>query len=134
MSLDELPQDWWLIADNEAGGYQYRSVVRVLGKNVETMLDGSARSNRVTEELVVGMLNHAKSLGIGAEDPRFPIVRFKRCVLNVGCVQTSCMGLLPVQLKGAAVICVRLLEGRTIEDAKEGPRSSCDVRSPRRGL
>ena len=80
MSLDELPQDWWHIAENEAGGYQYRTVARVLGKNVETMLDGCAGSNHVTEELVVGMLNHAKSLGIGTEDPRFPIVKFERWV------------------------------------------------------
>ena len=68
------------IAENGAGGYQFRTVVRVLGKNVETMLDGCAGSNHVTEELVVGMLNHAKSLGISTEDPRFPIVRFEHWV------------------------------------------------------
>ena len=34
MSLDELQQDCWHIAENEAGGYQYRTVVKVLGKNV----------------------------------------------------------------------------------------------------
>ena len=52
MSSDE---DWWHIAE------KYRTVVRVLGSG----------SNDVTEELVVGMLNHAKSLGISTEDPRF---------------------------------------------------------------
>ena len=67
MLLDELPQDWWHIAENDAGGYQYRTVERVLGKNVETMLDGCASSNHVTEELVVGLLNHAESLNIGTE-------------------------------------------------------------------
>ena len=36
MSLDELPQLWWQVAEDEADGYQYRTVVRVLGKNVET--------------------------------------------------------------------------------------------------
>ena len=44
------------------------------------MLDGCAGSNHVTEELVVGVLNHAKSLRIGTEDPRFPIVKFERWV------------------------------------------------------
>ena len=48
MSLDELPQDWWHIAENEAGGYQYRTVAWAVGKNVETMLDACAESNHVT--------------------------------------------------------------------------------------
>ena len=30
-ALDELPGDWWSLAENEPGGYQYRTVVQVLG-------------------------------------------------------------------------------------------------------
>ena len=60
MLLDELP-----LAENEAGGYQYRTAVRVLGKNVETMLDGCAGSNHVTEELVVGQ----SSQGVAWDPP-----------------------------------------------------------------
>ena len=102
MSLDELPQDWWHIAENEAGGYQYRTVVRVLGKS------RCAGSNHVTEELVVGMLNHAKSVGIGTEwvHPEF--------------VHGIAAGS-PVPLKGGAVIRVRLLEGKAVDSATEAP-------------
>ena len=70
----------WMSCHNIGGtsprtrrGYQYRTVVRVLGKNVETMLDGCARSNHVTEELVVGVLNHAKrAWGLVLRIPGFP--------------------------------------------------------------
>ena len=65
--LDELPGDWWSLAENEPGGYQYRTVVQVLGKRVECMLDGCAGANHVTEELLVGMLNRAAELGIGTD-------------------------------------------------------------------
>ena len=44
----------------------------VLDKFVETMLDGCAGSNHVTEELVCGMLNRAVALGIMPQDKRFP--------------------------------------------------------------
>ena len=71
-ALDELPGDWWSLAENEPGGYQYRTVVQVLGRRVECMLDGCAGANHVTEELLVGMLNHAAELGFGTDDPRFP--------------------------------------------------------------
>ena len=64
-ALDELPGDWWPLAENEPGGYQYRTVVQVLGRRVECMLDGCAGANHVTEELLVGMLNRAAELGIG---------------------------------------------------------------------
>ena len=89
-ALDELPGDWWSLAENEPGGYQYRTVVQVLGKRVECMLDGCAGANHVTEELLVGMLNGIAS---GA----------------------------PVPLKGAAVLRVTLLEGKTPEEARAGP-------------
>ena len=36
-SVDELPQDWWHLAENEADGHQYRTVVQVLDKKVKTM-------------------------------------------------------------------------------------------------
>ena len=103
MSLDELPQDWWHIA---GGGYQ-RTVVRVLGKKwraCSTVVQGA-------EELVVGMLKHVKSLGIGTEDARFPIVRFERWVdaeFLPGIAAGS-----PVPLKGAA--------GKSVDSATEGP-------------
>ena len=77
-SVDELPADWWHLAENEAGGYQYRTVVQVLDKKVETMLDGCAGANHITEELLMGMLNRAAELGIGTNDRRFPVVRLPR--------------------------------------------------------
>ena len=30
-ALDELPGDWWSLAENEPGGYQYRTVVQYWG-------------------------------------------------------------------------------------------------------
>ena len=62
-ALDELPGDWWSLAENEPGGYQYRTVVQVLGRRVECMLDGCAGANHVTEELLIGMLNRASWKG-----------------------------------------------------------------------
>ena len=57
------------------------------------MLDGCAGSNHVTEELVCGMLNKAKELGLKPDDPKFPVVQ-------------------------AVVMRVTLLEGFTPEDCK----------------
>ena len=82
------------------------------------MLDG-ARGVVVTEELVVGVLSHAKNLGIRTEDPRFPIVRFERWV-HPEFIHGIAAGS-PVPLKGAAVFRVRLLEGKAVDSAKEGP-------------
>ena len=43
-ALDELPGNWWSLAENEPGGYQYRTVVQVLGKRVECMSPRSSWS------------------------------------------------------------------------------------------
>ena len=107
-ALDELPGDWWSLAENEPGGYQYRTVVQVLGKRVECMLDGCAGANHVTEELLGGMLNRAAELGIGTEDPRFPVVKLEKWV-HPEFVHGIASGA-PVPLKGAAVLRVTLLE------------------------
>ena len=72
-SLDDLPKDWFHLAENEPVGYQYRSVAQVLDRKVEVMLDGCAGSNHITEELLMGMLNRAAELGIGTEDKNFPV-------------------------------------------------------------
>ena len=118
-ALDELPGDWWSLAENEPGGYQYRTVVQVLGRRVECMLDGCAGANHVTEELLVGMLNRAAELGIGTEDPRFPVVKLEKWV-HPEFVHGIASGA-PVPLKGAAVLRVTLLEGKTPEEARAGP-------------
>ena len=75
-NLDQLPKDWWHVVDNDKGGYQYKTVTKILDKHVETLLDGGAGSNHVTEELVVSILNRAATLGLKPDDPKFPIVRF----------------------------------------------------------
>ena len=48
-SLDDIPKDGFHLVENEAGGYQYKSVVKVLDRKVEVMLDGCAGSNHITE-------------------------------------------------------------------------------------
>ena len=79
-SLDQLPKDWWKVVENERGGYQYKTVTKVLDKMVETLLDGGAGSNHVTEELVVSILNRAAALGLKPGDKGFPIVQFEQWV------------------------------------------------------
>ncbi|CAK9002134.1 Retrovirus-related Pol polyprotein from transposon 412 [Includes: Protease [Durusdinium trenchii] len=118
-SLDDLPKDWFHLAENEPGGYQYKTVVRVLDKKVETMLDGCAGSNHLTEELVVGMLNRAAELNIAPNDKRFPVVRFEKWTYPEY-VHGIASGA-PVPLKGAVVIRVRFLEGEQPERTKDGP-------------
>ena len=77
------------------------------------------RANHVTEELLVGMLNRAAELGIGTEDPRFPVVKLEKWV-HPEFVHGIASGA-PVPLKGAAVLRVTLLEGKTPEEARAGP-------------
>ena len=118
-SLDEVPKDWFHVVENEPGGYQYKTVVKVLDRKVETMLDGCAGANHVTEELVAGMLNRAADLGIGPEDRRFPVIRFEKWAYPEyvhGIAAGS-----PVPLKGAVVLRVTLLEGTSPENARDGP-------------
>ena len=56
--LSDVPDSWWTPAPNERGGYQYRTNTLIFGKHVETLLDGCAGSNNITEEMVVGMINN----------------------------------------------------------------------------
>ena len=72
---------------------------QVLGRRVECVLDGCAGANHVTEELLVGMLNRAAELGIGTEDPRFPVVKLEKWV-HPEFVHGIASGA-PVPLKGA---------------------------------
>ena len=118
-SLDDIPKDWFHLAENEPGGYQYKSVVSVLDRRVKVMLDGCAGSNHITEELVIGMLNRAADLGIKPEDKGFPIIRFERWPYPEY-VHGIASGA-PVPLRGAVVLRVRLLEGTSAESARDGP-------------
>ena len=67
--LTDLPESWFVPAPNERGGYQYRTQTLIFGKYVETLLDGCAGSNNVTEEMIVGMINIAYREGIKSTDP-----------------------------------------------------------------
>jgi hypothetical protein len=77
-TLTEVPDNWWTETPNERGGYQYRTCVQLFGVDVETLLDGGAGSNNITEEMVVGVINRAIKNGVKASDPAYPIVRFER--------------------------------------------------------
>ena len=94
--------------DNEPGGDQNRTVVPVLDRKVECILDGCAGANHITEELVVGMMNRAAEMGIGIEDPRFPVVRLERRVHP----KFPC-------LKGAVVLRVTQAEHRDLCPAQD---------------
>ena len=117
--LDQLPADWWKVVQNERGGYQYKTITKVLGTPVETMLDGCAGSNHVTEELVVSILNKAASLGLKPEDKGFPIIQFEKWIYQEfvhGIASGS-----PVPLRGAVVLRVRLQEGTDPLKCTDGP-------------
>ena len=117
--LDQLPKDWWKVMPNEAGGYQYKTVVKVLDTCVECMLDGCAGSNHVTEELVVSILNRAAAMGLKPSDAHFPVIQFEKWVYPEyvhGIASGS-----PVPLKGAVVLRVRLQEGTEASRCKDGP-------------
>ena len=116
--LDQLPSDWWQVVENERGGYQYKTVTKIIDTLVETMLDGCAGSNHITEELVVSILNRAAKLGISPEDSRFPIVRFEKWVYPEfvhGIASGS-----PVPLKGSVVLRIRLQEGAEVKSCVDG--------------
>ena len=83
------------------------------------MLDGCAGANHITEELLMAILNRAAELGIGTNDRRFPVVRLEKWVHPefVHGIASSA----PVSVKGAAVLRVTLLEGKTPETARPGP-------------
>ena len=118
VSLDELPKDWWKVVPNEKGGYQYKTVTKVLGTFVETLLDGGAGSNHVTEELVVSILNKAVAMGLKPNDPKFPVVQLEQWVYPEfvhGIASGS-----PVPLKGAVVLRVRLQEGTDVHNCVDG--------------
>ena len=100
-SLDGLPTDWWTVVDNASGGYQYKTLTEICGVRVETMLDGCAGSNHVTEELVCGMLNKAKELGLKPDDPKFPVVQMERWVHAEAVHGIAASS--PVPLKGAGL-------------------------------
>ena len=93
------------------------------------MLDGCAGANHITEELVVGMMNRAAELGIGTEDPGFPAVRLEKWV-HPEFVHGIAAGA-PVPLKGAAVLRVTLLEGKTADDCRPGTFVRCKIAARR---
>ena len=92
------------------------------------MLDGCVGANHIIEELLMGMLNRAADLGIGANDCRFPVVRLEKWV-HPEFVHGMALGA-PVPLKGAAVLRVTLLE-EDPEDSQARPRHLCAVQDRR---
>ena len=58
-------------------------------------------------------------VGIGTDDPRFPVMKLEKWV-HPNFVRGIASGA-PVPLKGAAVLRVTLLEGKTPEQARAGP-------------
>ena len=54
---------------NGTAAYNYRTQTHLVGKPVETLLDGGAGVNGVAEEVVVGAINLARMRGIRSDDP-----------------------------------------------------------------
>ena len=109
--LGDLPNSWWTKVDNDLGGYQYKTVVHFMkdtSKPVECLLDGCAGVNSVSEELVVGLINHAKHRNIGTHDPRYPILQLEYWP-NTERVAGVVKGKV-IRLLGAAVLRVQMTE------------------------
>ena len=103
--LTDLPENWWRPVKNDPSGYQMITETYVLGQAVRTLLDTGASVNAVTEELLVGIINRAKKMGLKSTDPDYPIVqleRWQRKESVAGVARDS-----PVRLVGAVVLRVR---------------------------
>ena len=109
-SLGELPANWWVETANERGGYQYKTVCKVFGREVEMLLDGCAGSNNVTEEFVTGLINCALKAGLQANDTGFPVVQLERWPLEE--VVNGIAKSAPVPLVGGVVFKVINSPGR----------------------
>ena len=77
-SLSQLPDSWWNLVPNDRGGYNYRTTTHIAAVPVEILCDGGAGANSVTEEIVIGAINHSHSKGIYSKDPRYPVVQLER--------------------------------------------------------
>ena len=76
-TLAELSDDHWTTVPNDRAAYNYRTRGEVAGVGCEVLLDGGAGVNSVAEEVIIGALNIARALGIGANDPRYPIIQLE---------------------------------------------------------
>ena len=102
-----MPEDWWTLTESDTGGYQYQTDVFIMGHPVRTLLDGCAGVNSITEEAIVAALNIARSQGLKASDPTFPIIqleRWKRKEVITG-VRKGAV----VRIVGAAVLRIHLV-------------------------
>jgi hypothetical protein len=105
-SLADLPARWWIDAVSDVGGYQWITTMSILEKAVRVLLDSGAAINAVTEEFVVGLLNHCARQGITAKDPRFPVLQLEKWPSKEkvsGVAKDT-----PVHLVGAIVLKIRL--------------------------
>jgi hypothetical protein len=82
------------------------TTMSLLGKEVKALLDSGAAVNAVTEEFLVGLLNHAAKLGITAKDPSYPVLQLEKWARKEK-VSGVAKGT-PVYLVGAVVLKVRL--------------------------
>ena len=107
-SIRQLPASWWKLVPNDRCGYNYRTRPRIVGIPIEALLDGGAGVNSIAEEAVVGTINAARILGIGLNDPRFPVLYFERWP-----EEESVVGIAKgknIQILGAALLRVELVE------------------------
>eukprot|EP00972_Heterocapsa_arctica_P053840 7929159-Heterocapsa_arctica.AAC.1 len=54
-------------------GYNFRTVIYVAGKGVETLLDGGAAMSVIIEELLVDIINGALHRGLSPADAAWPL-------------------------------------------------------------
>ena len=61
--LRQLPQEVWKKVDRPVPGYNYRAEVAVVGLPFIALFDTGASTNAIPEELVVDLINEARSQG-----------------------------------------------------------------------
>jgi len=77
-SLSELPDSDWSDVEPPRGGYQFRTYLQCANVLVETLIDSGAATNVVAEEVVLYLMNTARSAGQKPGDKNWPVLAFER--------------------------------------------------------
>ena len=75
--LGDLPAHLWESVPKPKRGYNYQTEVSVGGSRLVALFDTGASTSAVAEEVVVSIVNRARSRGLVAEDGEWP-VKFER--------------------------------------------------------
>ena len=129
--IADLPETWWVAADNGQHGYNYRTEVKIANTKVVALLDGGSGINSVTEEMLVGMLNKCWDEKTPRDSKLWPVIQLEKwpqaeMVMGIAAGK-------PLTLAGSAVLRViffdidtRLPDVEVLVRCKIFPKGSTD--------